>query len=91
MLGFFWFAGCPFFGVVVFLGFGFGLLLGFVGWLHSVTGVYLLLGFTFFMGLMLSRLIGLAVGMSNGPQLIGVAAAGTGAVFFAMASIASTT
>jgi modulator of FtsH protease len=29
--------------------------------------------------------------MSNGPQLIGVAAAGTGAVFFAMASIASTT
>jgi modulator of FtsH protease len=52
-------------------------------------GVYLLLGFTFFMGLMLSRLIGFAMGMSNGAQLIGVAAGGTGVVFFAMASLST--
>ena len=89
--GFNWFAGSPFIGVLVFLGIAFGFFYAIERTKHSVTGVYLLLGFTFFMGLMLSRLIGLAVGMSNGPQLIGVAAAGTGAVFFAMASIASTT
>ena len=56
---------------------------------HSATGVFLLLGFTFFMGLMLSRLVGFAMGMSNGAQLIGVAAGGTGVIFFAMASLST--
>ena len=78
-------------GLIVFLGGAFGFMYAIEKTKHSVTGVYLLLGFTFFMGLMLSRLIGIAVGMSNGVQLIGVAGAGTAAVFFGMASIASTT
>jgi len=90
-LGFSWFAASPFIGVLLFLGIAFGFFYAIERTKHSVTGVYLLLGFTFFMGLMLSRLIGIAVGLSNGPQLIGVAAAGTGAVFFAMATVASTT
>ncbi len=89
--GFSWFAGSPLIGVLLFLGIAFGFFYAIEKTKHSVAGVYLLLGFTFFMGLMLSRLIGIAVGMSHGVQLIGVAGAGTAAVFFGMASIASTT
>jgi modulator of FtsH protease len=89
--GFSWFAANPFIGVMLFLGIAFGFFYAIEKTKHSIMGVYLLLGFTFFMGLMLSRLIGVAVGMTNGVQLIGVAGAGTAAVFFGMASIASTT
>lgn len=90
-MGFSWFAGSPFIGVMLFLGIAFGFFWGIERTKHSVTGVYLLLGFTFFMGLMLSRLLGVAIGMNNGVQLIGLAGAGTAAVFFGMASVAATT
>ncbi len=90
-LGFSWFADSPLIGVLLFLGIAFGFFYAIEKTKNSVVGVYLLLGFTFFMGLMLSRLIGIAVELSNGVQLIGVAGAGTAAVFFGMASIASTT
>ena len=90
-LGFSWFADSPLIGVLLFLGIAFGFFYAIEKTKNSVVGVYLLLGFTIFMGLMLSRLIGIAVGLSNGVQLIGVAGAGTAAVFFGMASIASTT
>ena len=89
--GFSWFSQNPLIGALLFLGIAFGFFYAIERTKHSVVGVYLLLGFTFFMGLMLSRLIGIAVGLSNGGQLIGVAGAGTAAVFFGMASIASTT
>jgi len=89
--GFSWFAQNPLIGALLFLGIAFGFFYAIERTKHSVTGVYLLLGFTFFMGLMLSRLIGVAVGLSNGVQLICVAGAGTAAVFFGMASVASTT
>lgn len=58
---------------------------------NSALGVAFLLGFTFFMGLMLSRMLGFVLGMSNGSQLIMLAFGGTAAVFGTMASIASTT
>jgi modulator of FtsH protease len=48
-----------------------------------------LLGFTFFMGLMLSRLIGHVLGYSNGASLIMTAFGGTAAVFGVMATIAT--
>ena len=51
--------------------------------------VVLLLGFTFFMGLMLSRLIGTVLGFKNGSELIMTAFAGTAGVFLVMASLAS--
>jgi len=89
--GFAWFAGNPLIGTLLFLGIAFGFFYGIERTKHSTTGVYLLLGFTFFMGLMLSRLIGIAIGLQNGTQLMAVAAGGTAAVFFGMASIASTT
>ena len=51
--------------------------------------VVLLLAFTFFMGLMLSRMIGMVLGFKNGTDLIMTAFAGTAGVFFVMASLAS--
>jgi modulator of FtsH protease len=56
---------------------------------NTAMGVPVLLGFTFFMGLMLSRLIGHTLGFSNGPELIMTAFGGTAGVFFVMASLAS--
>ncbi|MBI3349700.1 MAG: Bax inhibitor-1/YccA family protein [Burkholderiales bacterium] len=55
----------------------------------SAAGVASLLGFTFFMGLMLSRLIGYVLGYKNGTSLVMTAFGGTAAVFFAMASLAT--
>ena len=70
----------------------------FYGWIWAIeknrdssVGVGLLLGFTFFLGLLLGPLLQRTLGMSNGGQLIGLAAGGTAAVFFAMAGIATTT
>src|SRR5699024_6706932 len=58
---------------------------------NNSLGVVFLLAFTFFMGIMLSCLLGFVLGFQNGTQLIMLAFGGTGAVFFAMASVASTT
>jgi modulator of FtsH protease len=46
-------------------------------------------GFTFFMGLMLSRLLSFILGFSNGPSLIMLAFGGTGIIFAAMATVAT--
>ncbi len=56
---------------------------------ESATGVYVLLGFTFFMGLMLSRMIAMVLGFKNGADLVMTAFAGTAGVFFVMASLAT--
>ncbi len=56
---------------------------------NSGWGVAFLLGFTFFMGLMLSRLVGAVLQVNNGPQLIMTAFGGTAAIFLAMASLAT--
>ncbi len=56
---------------------------------HSAVGVAALLGFTFFMGLMLSRLLAAILGFKNGGTLIMTAFGGTAAIFFAMASLAT--
>jgi modulator of FtsH protease len=55
----------------------------------SSTGVFLLLGFTFFMGLMLSRMLAVILGFGNGASLIMYAFGGTAAVFVGMATLAS--
>jgi modulator of FtsH protease len=51
--------------------------------------VVVLLAFTFFMGLMLSRLLAAILGFRNGPSLIMTAFGGTAGVFFAMATLAT--
>jgi modulator of FtsH protease len=57
----------------------------------SGVGVLLLLAFTFFMGLMLSRILQVALGFSNGGSLIAMAAGGTGVIFFSLAGVATVT
>jgi modulator of FtsH protease len=76
-------------GLVVFLVGAFGLMFAIEKTKNSAAGVPVLLAFTFFMGLMLSRLIGTVLGLSNGANLIMLAFAGTGGVFFAMATLSS--
>src|SRR6185369_15866035 len=88
--GFRFFAGSPLIGFMVFLGVAFGFFFAIEKFKNSGVGVALLLGFTFFMGLMLSRLIGAVLGFSNGTQLIAMAFGGTAVVFFGMASLATT-
>ena len=76
-------------GLIVFLGGAFAFIYAIEKTKNSAAGVPVLLGFTFFMGLMLSRLIAMVLGFKNGPDLVMTAFGGTAGVFFAMASLAS--
>lgn len=82
-------AASPGLSIMVFLGGAFGLMYAINKHRNSSLGVGLLLLFTFFMGVMLSRLLGFVFGMGNGAQLVMVAFGGTAAVFATMASLAS--
>lgn len=75
--------------LIVFLGGAFGLMFAIERTKNSAAGVPVLLGFTFFMGLMLSRLIGSILGLSNGAGLIMTAFTGTGLVFLGMAALST--
>jgi FtsH-binding integral membrane protein len=57
---------------------------------NSSLGVVLLLAMTFILGWWLGPLLAVALSLKNGPQLIGMAAIGTGVIFFVMAGIATT-
>ena len=74
---------------IVFLGGAFGFMYAIEKTKNSAAGVPVLLGFTFFMGLMLSRLIGMVLGMNNGAGLIMTAFTGTGVIFLGMASLST--
>ena len=76
-------------GLVVFLGGAFGFMFAIEKTKNSAIGVPVLLGFTFFMGLMLSRMIAMVLGFRNGTDLIMTAFGGTAGVFFVMASLSS--
>ncbi len=79
----------PGMSAIVFLGGAFGFIFAIEKTKNSAAGVPILLGFTFFMGLMLSRLVGLVLGFSNGAGLIMLAFGGTGAIFLGMATLSS--
>jgi modulator of FtsH protease len=76
-------------GMIVFLGGAFGFMYAIEKTKNSAAGVPVLLGFTFFMGLMLSRMIAMVLGFKNGPDLIMTAFGGTAGVFFVMATLSS--
>jgi modulator of FtsH protease len=76
-------------GLMVFLGGAFGFMFAIEKTKNSAAGVPVLLAFTFFMGLMLSRLIAVVLGLGNGASLIMTAFGGTAGVFFVMASLSS--
>lgn len=58
---------------------------------NSVWGVVMLLGFTFVAGVFLGPILQHALHLRNGAQLIGMAASGTGLIFFSLATIATVT
>lgn len=88
-LKFTFFSGNPFIGFMVFLAIAFGFFYAIEKTKTSGLGVAILLGFTFFMGLMLSRLIGNILGFSNGASLIMTAFGGTASILVVMATVAT--
>ncbi|MBV9892276.1 MAG: Bax inhibitor-1 family protein [Rhizobacter sp.] len=56
---------------------------------NSAAGVPVLLGFTFFMGLMLSRILAFWLGREGGPLIIATAFGGTAVTFLAMATLST--
>jgi modulator of FtsH protease len=76
-------------GLMVFLGGAFGFMFAIEKTKESAAGVPVLLAFTFFMGLMLSRLIAAVLGLGNGASIVMTAFGGTAGVFFVMASLSS--
>jgi modulator of FtsH protease len=76
-------------GMLLFLGIAFGFIFAIEKTKNSAAGVPVLLGFTFFMGLMLTPLLRYTLGFSNGGALIMGAFGGTAAVFATMATVAT--
>ena len=79
----------PGIGLVVFLVGAFGFMFAIERTKNSAAGVPILLAFTLFMGVMLSRLVGSVLGLANGAGLVMTAFAGTGAIFLGMATLSS--
>ena len=80
----------PGMSMILFLVGAYGLMFGINATKNSPTGVFMLLGFTFFMGLMMSRLLGVVLGgYSNGASIVMTAFGGTAGVFFGMATLAT--
>jgi modulator of FtsH protease len=79
----------PGISMVVFLVGAFGFMFAIEKYKNSAVGVPVLLAFTFFMGLMLSRLVGVVLGLDKGASLIMMAFAGTGAIFLGMATLST--
>ena len=84
-------AAHPAIGFMLFLAIAFGFMFAIEKTKNSAAGVAVLLGFTFFMGLMLSRMLGLVLGLANGASLIALAFGGTGVIFASMAAIGTVT
>lgn len=77
------------FGFVIFMAVAFGFIFAIEKTKDSALGVAVLLGFTFFMGLMLTPILTRTLGFANGGTLIMTAFGGTAAILAVMASIAT--
>jgi modulator of FtsH protease len=76
-------------GLIVFLVGAFGFMFAIEKTKNSAAGVPVLLAFTFFMGLMLSRLLAVILGMKTGTGIVMTAFGGTAAIFAVMATLSS--
>jgi modulator of FtsH protease len=76
-------------GFLLFMAIAFGFIFAIEKTKESGLGVAVLLGFTFFMGLMLAPLLTYTLRFANGGALIMTAFGGTACVFAVMASIAT--
>ncbi|KPF70381.1 hypothetical protein IP84_01160 [beta proteobacterium AAP99] len=81
----------PMLSLVLFLGGAFGFMYLIEKNKNSGAGVALLLAFTFFMGVMLSRLLGWVLGMEGGATLVMTALGGTAVICASMAAIGAAT
>lgn len=81
-------AGSPLISLLLFLAGAWAFMWGIERNKNSSLGVVLLLGFTFFMGLMLSRILQVALGFSNGGTLVAMAAGGTATIMAVMGVVA---
>jgi FtsH-binding integral membrane protein len=68
-----------------------GLMFAVTALRDSVWGIVALLGFTLVAGVLLGPILQVALHLKNGAQLIGMAAGGTGIIFFSLATIATVT
>ncbi len=76
-------------GMLLFMAVAFGFIYGIEKTKESGVGVALLLGFTFFMGLMLTPILTRTLGYANGGQLIMMAFGGTATIMAVMATVAT--
>ena len=68
-----------------------GLMFGVSALRNSMWGIAALLGFTFIAGFFLGPILQVALQLKNGAQLVGMAAGGTGVIFFSLATLATVT
>jgi modulator of FtsH protease len=81
----------PIMGIIMMMVVVYGLMFAVQRNRYTSLGVYLMLAFTFVMGLLLGPLLQVALRLSNGASLIMVAGGATALVFLVMASIGATT
>ena len=81
----------PVMGSLMMFGAMMGLLFAVTALRDSVWGILALLCFTLVAGIFLGPILQVALHLRNGAQLIGMAAGGTGLIFFSLATIATVT
>jgi len=81
----------PIMGVLLMFGAMMGLMFAVAALRNSVWGVVALLGFTFVAGVLLGPILQVALHFKNGAELVGLAAGGTGIIFFSLATVATVT
>ncbi len=81
----------PVMGSLMMFGAMMGLLFAVTALRDSVWGILALLCFTLVAGIFLGPILQFALHLRNGAQLIGLAAGGTGLIFFSLATIATVT
>jgi FtsH-binding integral membrane protein len=81
----------PIMGALLMFGAMMGLLFAVTALRNSVWGIAALLAFTLVAGVFLGPILQVALHLRNGAQLIGMAAGGTGLIFFSLATLATVT
>jgi FtsH-binding integral membrane protein len=81
----------PIISSLVMFGAMMGMLFAVTALRNSVWGIVALLGFTLMAGVFLGPILQVALHLKNGAQLVGMAAGGTGIIFFSLATLATVT
>ena len=81
----------PIMGPLLMFGAMIGMLFAVSALRNSMWGIVALLGFTFVAGWFLGPILQVALNLKNGAQLVGMAAGGTGLIFFSLATFATVT